>query len=141
MGNENYLSQEDRAARLRAAHDLGRTANDFGVLKIAATTTHGVNPLPASWSGRWVIMRATGGDVHFGFSTSSSAEIDTAASAAAAGSSTQGTSSKVGDVIPDGLGYETHRQLPNIESGQTLYFVREATASATVYLALGDVDG
>lgn len=133
-------SEEQRAARLRAAHDLGRTANDFGGLKFASTTTHGVNPLPTDWSGRWVIMRATGGDVHFGYSTSASAEIDRVAAAAAAGSTTQGTKLKVGDIIPDGLSAETHRQLPYWEPGETVYFCHEATAATTVYIVLGDAD-
>lgn len=132
------MSELTKAAMIRAANDYGRTANEFGVLKIAATTTHGVNPLPASWSGRWVIMRATGGDVHYGFSTSSSAEIDPSVAAASAGSSTQGASAKVGDIIPDGLSFETHRKLPTWGATETMYFVRESTASATVYIVLGD---
>jgi hypothetical protein len=133
-------SEEQRAARLRGAHDIGRTANDFGGLKFASTTTHGVNPLPADWSGRWVIMRATGGDVHFAFSASASAEIDRAAAAAAAGSTTQGTKAKVGDIVPDGLASETHRQLPYWQAGTTMYIAHEATAATTLYVVLGDAD-
>jgi hypothetical protein len=130
-----------KGALIRAANDVGRTANDFGGLKFTATTTHGVNPLPAAWSGRWVIIKVTGGDVHFAFSKSASAEVDRSAAAAAAGSTTQGTSSKVGDVAPDGLGYETHRKLPTWnEVTETMYFAHEATASTTVYVILGDGD-
>jgi hypothetical protein len=126
-----------KGALVRAANDVGRTANDFGVLKFDCDTTHGANALPAAWSGRWVIMRATGGDVHFAFSKSSSAEISTAVASSAAGAS-----DKVGDVVPDGLGYETHRKLPTWNPlTETMYFAREATVNNTIlYMALGDGD-
>lgn len=130
--SEVHTAEDEKAARIRAPNDLGRTANDFGVLKFDCDTTHGANALPASWPGRWVKIRATGGDVHYGFSTASNAEVDRAVA-----SSSAGASSKVGGIVADGLANAEHVQLPYVESGQSLYFVREATVDNTiVYMEL-----
>lgn len=120
------------STRSAAAPQDKRTANDFGVLKFAATTTHGVNPMPEQWRGREIEIYVTGGDLHWGFTTNASAEIDRSVSAAAAGSTTQGASMKVGAILPDG-NYD-RAVLPNI--GDPVYFVREASASVTVYIRL-----
>lgn len=117
---------------VQAPSDVG--SNEFGVKKFTAGTTHAADALPASWSGRYVVLRAVGGNVHWGISTNSSAEVDRSVSAAAAGAS-----AKVGDVIPDGVTYETHRKLPTWRHDQTGYFVRESDAADTVvYIALAD---
>lgn len=124
-------TEQHKAAVVRAPNDIGRTANDFGVLKFTATTTHAANALPDAWAGQWVrIYVITGGDLHFAFSTSSSAEVDRSVSATAAGAS-----AKVGDFLEGAS--ETHVRLPNIDvPGETLYFVRESTAAVDVYMRL-----
>ena len=120
---------------VQAPLDAG--SNDFRVLKFTAETTHAANAVPPSWCNRYVSIKATGGNVHFGFSTNASAEIDSGVTATAAGAG-----GKVGDVLPDGLGIETQRRIPACKPGTPLYFVRESDAAgAVVYMALCDSPG
>jgi hypothetical protein len=117
----------NKSVQLRPPLDAG--SNEFGVLKftggVAATeTTHKADALPASLSGQFIEIRAVGGDVHFGFSTSASAEIDSTVSATAAGAS-----AKVGGVVLDGT--REFYQLPQFGT-DTWYFVRESSAVGTV---------
>lgn len=102
-------------------------ANDFQILKFTATTTHAVDAIPDSWRGRKVELYVTGGDLHWSFSAHDDAEIDRSVSATAAGAS-----AKVGAILPDG-NYERAR-VPG--SVGTVYFVREASASVTIYMRL-----
>jgi hypothetical protein len=94
---------------------------------VAATeTTHSVDALPAGWAGREVGLVCTGGVCHVAFSTSSTAEVDRAVSATAAGAN-----AKVGLPLPDSAAIETRLRLPDTD-GKTLYFVRESSATATI---------
>ena len=125
-----------RADHIAAPTDMGRTADDFGVRKIAVTTTHGVNPLPAEWAEKWIEMVFIGAAtvVHVAFSTSATAEVDTSTAAAAAGATTQGASDEVG--MPYTVNTYHHVKLPFVRRGETLYFVREGDDTATAYLRL-----
>jgi hypothetical protein len=121
------MGLEAEAANLRAPFDSG--SNEFGVKKFTATTTHAAHAVPKQWCGRYVRVTVVGGDLHFGFSTSSSAEIDTSVSATAAGAS-----AKVGDFLADGEVDQV--VIPSKNPDETMYFVREASASCTVYMRL-----
>jgi hypothetical protein len=125
MGQNNV-----KVDHLKAPYDKGRTANDFGGRKYTATTTSAANALPAEWSeGILVEIFVTGGIVHFGFTqNSSSQEVDRAVTATAAGAT-----AKVGRVIPDGETRTIH--LPKWNPGETVYFVREASATTDVYIS------
>ncbi len=111
-----------------AAHDK-KTANNFNVLKFTGETTHAANVIPETWVGQEVEIYVSGGDLHYGFSTHSDAEIDRSVSATAAGAS-----AKVGAVLPDG----NYDQVVLPDSPSPVYFVREATASVTVFIRLID---
>lgn len=123
-----------KALKIRLPNDNGRTANDFGVLKIAVTTSHGQSPLPAEYAGRFVVMLfvATSGDTcHFGFSQTTGREVDTSVSA-----TTAGASAKVG--WPAQHGIEIHRFVPDYDVNVTGYLIHEGSAAGTLYLALAD---
>jgi hypothetical protein len=113
------------AADVRAPFDVG--SNEFGVRKIDSDTTHKACELPAAWSGSYVDLYCSGGTVHFGFSTSASAEVDLAVAATDAGAS-----AKVGGVLLDGLGNRVPKCLPVIRPDQKLYLIHESTADNTV---------
>lgn len=125
-----------QADHISAPNDFGRTADDFGILKIEVTTTHGVNPLPLAWANKWIEMYFSGAatEVHVAFSTNASAEVDRSTAAASAGSTTQGASDEVG--FPYTTGTYHHVRLPFWRAGQTCYFVREGDDTATAYLRL-----
>lgn len=117
---------KDLAAMAVGPIDQG--SNDFECRKFTATTTNAANAIPSDWHGQFVEIYVTGGVLHYGFSTSSSAEIDRSVAASAAGAS-----AKVGRIIPDG---ETrHILIPLASAGDTIYFVREGTASLTVLMS------
>jgi hypothetical protein len=121
-----------QAARIRLPYDGDETAtaNNFGCLKIAATTTHSASgALPGSWRGRFIKVRPVGGNLHIGCSKSNTAEIDRAVSA-----TTAGASDKVGEYIPDGE--VQHFTLPDWPAQSNLYLIVEADASTTVYVSL-----
>ncbi len=116
---------------------LDRGSNDFGVRFFTATTTSQAHALPREWQGRYVVMRADGADVHYGFSPNPSAAIDSGVAATAAGAS-----AGAGGIIPDGTSFETHRVVPRVVAGGDIYFVREvASDSATVRIELADTIG
>lgn len=120
-------------SNVQAPLDAG--SNDFGVRKFTAETSHAANAIPNSWSGKYVRALAVGGNVHFGFSISGSAEVDRAVTATAAGAS-----AKVGDVLSNGIAEQF--RIPRFGPGVTMYFVRESdTASTVVYLRLADTPG
>lgn len=118
-------AEETKAALVRPPFDLG--SNEFGVLKFTAGTTHGANLIPLAWHGKWVKITVVGGVLHYGFSNSSSAEIDSSVSATAAGAS-----AKVGGYLADGG--SVHVRIPG--TSERLYFCREASASCDVYMEL-----
>jgi hypothetical protein len=130
-------AEEVAAARICPPNDMGRTANDFACLKFTGgqsgtETTHAANEVPAEFCGRWVDLIAVGGDVHFAFSESSSAEVDRAVAATAAGAS-----SKVGGIVLSGTRYPVQipnrRGTPDNSTGDgKIYFVRESSAVGTV---------
>src|SRR5688572_28549851 len=118
------MSQGTRkASHLSAANDVGRTADDFGVGKFAVTTSHGVNPLPAEWSGKWVQVKFIGMAtvVHLAFSKSATAEVDRTTGASAAGSTTALTFDDVG--APYEMDVWHDMKLPDWIAGDTMYLV------------------
>lgn len=124
----------NKAAKVRAPHDLGQTANDFGVMNFTAPTTHAAHVLPNTWQGQWAELHVVGGTagtdyVDYAFSLASNAEVDTSVAATAAG-----ISAKVGGRIPTGEKvmvlipkYKTPGQGPVSEGD--IYFVREGSAA------------
>lgn len=131
------MSQGTRkATHVSAANDVGRTADDFGVGKFEITTSHGVNPLPAEWSGKWVQFRFTGSAtvVHLAFSKSATAEVDRTTTAAAAGSTTSLAFDEVGAPYEPDVWHDM--KLPDWRPGETMYVVREGDDTATGYLRL-----
>lgn len=129
---------EVKALKIRAANDNGRTAEDFGVLKLAVTTTHGQWALPSEFSGRFakfLVVGASGDLVHVGFSRTTGREVDSAATAAAAGSAP--TKLKVGWPLQHGL--VEHHFVPDWRThAETFYLVAEGSASVTLYVQLAD---
>lgn len=119
------MAGELAAADVRAPYDVG--SNDFNVRKIDSDTTHKATALPAAWAGCFVDLYCTGGDVHFGISTSSSAEVDSSVA-----STDAGASAKVGGVLADGLGNRVSKRLPPLTNGATLYLIHEASVANTV---------
>ena len=126
-------AEEVKAARIRAPNDYGRTANDFGGLLFDCTTTHQAHALPAAWKGKWIILHNRGSvAVHFAFSASSTAEVDPAVAATAAGAS-----AKVAATLEPGE--KQHRQLPKFGDNDTAYFVRECgSTTTTIHIELGE---
>jgi hypothetical protein len=101
-------------------------------MKFTADTTHKANAVPAAWAGRYVKITSVGGILHYGFSETSSAEIDRAVAATDAGAS-----AKVGGYIADG-GSDSRRIPRRSTLGATVYFCRESSAASTVYVELAD---
>ena len=129
-------AEEVKAARVRPPYDYNAVTNDFGVLKfsggvLSTETSHKVDAVPRAWQGQWVEIYATGGDLHYAFSRSSTAEVDRAVAATAAGASV-----KVGAVIPNGE--SRHVQIPLAtpagpsDTASEIYFARESSAIGTV---------
>lgn len=131
---------QDHAASAIGANDITSGVNDdFQVRYFDSTTTHQAHALPASWAGLYVRIRVTGGTVgtdalHYAFSVRSTAEVDRAVAATAAGAS-----AKVGDVIPTGEFDDV--ELPTVRADAILYFVRESTATLNVRITLRDEKG
>lgn len=130
------------ATNIRPPTGISTTLNEFNVLKFTGgaagtETNHAVNPLPAAWQGKWVTMYATGGNLHYAISKFSTAEVDRAVAATAAGAST-----KVGGVLANG--FTTMFRLPYATQNlnESLYFARESDAVGTVaYMWLSDEPG
>lgn len=125
-----------KVGHLSAPNDVGRTADDFGVGKFAITTSHGVNPLPDEWSGKWVQIKHVGAatEVHVAFSKNASAEVDRTTGAAAAGSTTALVFDEVG--APIGPDQWHDMKLPDWLQGETMYLVREGDDTADGYIRL-----
>jgi hypothetical protein len=120
------MGAQYQAANVKPPYDVDSDDN-FRVAKFTAGTTHAANAVPHEFCGKYVTLYATGGDVHFGFSPNSSAEIDRAATETAAGETSQ-----VGGVLPNGLMYQRQYRVPSRAPGGEIYFVRESTAASTV---------
>lgn len=121
-----------QAARIRLPYDgdENATSNTFGVLKIAATTSHSASgALPGSWRGRFIKVRPVGGNLHIACSKSNTAEVDSGVAA-----NTAGATAKVGEYIPDGE--VQHFTLPDWPQQSNLYLIMEASAATTVYVSL-----
>lgn len=122
----------NRAALIRLPYDGdgSATSNTFGVLKIAATTTHSASgALPSIWRGQFIKVRPVGGNLHLACSKSNSAEVDRSVAA-----NTAGATAKVGEYIPDGE--VQHFALPDWPQQESLYLIMEADANTTVYVSL-----
>lgn len=134
-------AEELKAAIVRPPFDYAGVANNFGMLKfsggvLATETSHAANAVPREWQGKWVEIYVTGGNLHYAFSASSTAEVDRSVAATAAGASV-----KVGRVIPNGE--SRHVYIPPYRSAEPdatdgdVYFVRESDAVGTVvYMGL-----
>ena len=110
----------------RAPADKGNTANDFDVRLYDCDTTHKANPVPFKFTGKYVRIFVSGGDLHYAFSESASAEVDRTVA-----STDTGASDKVGDIIKDGTFERVKVPFVKDES-VSLYFVREATIDNTI---------
>lgn len=119
------MTKESAALRVRSPHDVGRTANDFGLKFYDVTTSSQAHAVPDAWKGCQVIITNRGsGEVFYAFSTNALAAIDETPTATAAGASDQ-----IARPIAAG---DVHRvELPPWEAGQTLYLVRRAVATGT----------
>lgn len=125
----------NKAAKVRAPHDCGQTANDFSVKVFTAPTTHAADAVPNLWQGQWAELHVVGGTagtdyVDYAFSLSSSAEVDIAVAASAAGASDKAgaripTGEKVMVLIPK---HKTPGAGPVTEGD--IYFVREGSAAS-----------
>lgn len=119
------MSAQYQASNVKAPFDKGNAANDFNVRLYDCDTTHKVTAVPYSFTGKYVRIFVAGGDLHYAFSESSSAEVDRAVAGTDAGAS-----DKVGDIIKDGT--SDHVRLPSVkDESVTLYFVREASVDNT----------
>lgn len=130
------MSLEAKALQVRPAHDINRTQNDFGAMKIDVLTTHAAAILPATWSGRYVIVDNTHATAiaEIAFSTKSDGEVDTGVSATAAGAT-----GKVGmRVLPAVLHPMPRFLLPKIDPPLSLYIITEASAQLTLKLHIAD---
>jgi hypothetical protein len=140
MAKRSQAREEERAARIRVPHDIGRTANDFGNKLFVCDTTIDIDALPGDltgtgddWRGRWVIIRNIGSvAAWFAFSTHDDAAVDATPTATDVGASSQ-----TGSYIA--AGEVQQRQLPYWERAASLYFVRiTASGSTEILLELGD---
>jgi len=119
------MSSQYQAANVKAPCDKGNVANDFNVKLYDCDLTHKATAVPHKFTGKYVRIFVAGGDLHYAFSESSSAEVDRAVAGSDAGAF-----DKVGDIIKDGT-YD-HVRVPGVkDESVTLYFVREATADNT----------
>ena len=133
------MALEAKFHQLRSPHDP-TTINEFGCLKIAATTTVVRQILPPTWAGRYVWVHNTSATasevIEFAFSKRATAEVDTSVSAGAGSTTVQAPSAKVGMTLH---GSQKERVLmPMWEANESGYFIVDASASVTVKLYLGD---
>ncbi len=126
---------EAKALKIRMPNDSGRNANDFGVKKIAVTTSHGQSAFANEWAGRFVKMLfvATSGDTcHIGWSRVTGGEVDTSVSA-----TTAGATAKVGWPLQHGI--VEHIFVPeNAGNKDDQYLIHEGSAAGTLYVELAD---
>jgi hypothetical protein len=115
----------DEASYVRAPRQ--NATGDVSTAKFTAGTSSAANAIPREWAGHFVRITVEGGDLHYLFTANASAEVDRAVSATAAGAS----GATVGDILLNGQ--SDHVRVPERTTGE-IYFVREATASATVYI-------
>lgn len=134
---------EAKALKIRAPNDSGqkdgaaRTANDFGVLKCAVTTTYGNWALPREFSGKFakfLVVGSSGDTAHVAFSKVATAEVSTAASAAASGATP--VVLKVGWPLQHGV--VEHMFIPDWNKSEQIYMIVDGSASVTLYVALAD---
>lgn len=145
-------AQFTKASRIRLPNDIRKlaagvagtqevarvAANDFGVKKIAVTTTHGQEALEYAWSGQFVyfIFDGAAGDVvHLAATDVSGGEVDRAASATN-NTTTPANVSKAGVPVFADQG-PTPFQLPEWDRNQTGYLLHEGSAAGTLYMILG----
>lgn len=126
-------TEEVKAAKIRLPNDFKRTANDFGVAKMAVTSTHAQFTFPQEWSGRWVhFYPATAGAVpEVACSKVSGREVSTGASNA-----TNSASSMAGAPLPSQV--ITPMQLPKWDRNETGYLIAESAVSTVLYMWLAD---
>lgn len=123
-----------KAIKIRLPNDNGRTVNDFGVRKIAVTTSHGQSTLLVEWAGRIVkaLFIGSSGDLcHIAFSQTTGGEVDRSVAA-----TTEGPVAKVGWPLQHGIA--EHLFVPDFDVNKTGYLIHEGSAAGTLYLALAD---
>lgn len=124
-----------KAIKIRLPNDNGASAaNEFSVMKIAVTTSHGQSELPDSWNGRFVkalVIGASGDLAHVAFSRTTGGEVDRSVSA-----TTAGATLKVGWPLQHGI--VEHLFVPAWDKPQQGFLIHEGSAAVTLYLALAD---
>lgn len=123
------MTKESAALRVRMPNDVGRTANDYGLLLYDCTTSSQAHAVPSACvpGGEVIIHNRGSVEAFYAFSTSASAAIDETPTATASGASDQ-----IARPIAPG---DIHRgELPPWEKGQTLYLVRRCASSSTSLL-------
>jgi len=126
------MTEQEAALRVRAPHDLGRTANDYGLKFYDVTATTQAHAIPTGWRGQHVIIHNRGSvEAFYAFSEHSDAAIDETPTATAAGA--------VDSIArPIAAGAIQRCQIPNGTIGTTMYFVRRATATTSLLLDPGE---
>jgi|SRR6478609_5586279 hypothetical protein len=105
------------------------TGGNSTVLRYTLETVSRADPVPLAWCGQFVRIRPVGGDLYFLFSESSIATVSNAAAA-----NDGGPSPTRGELVPSGERLEV--QIPYLNEGETLYFVRlGGTAATSVYFS------
>lgn len=146
-------AQFAKASRIRVPNDMRKVAegtpgtqevarvaqNDFGVKKIAITTTHGQEALEYALSGQFVqllfIGTADGDQCYVAVSDVTGGEVDRAV-VAANNSSTPANSVKSGAPVISGQGWINY-QLPEWDRGKVAYLIHEGSAAGTLFLNPG----
>ncbi len=122
------MTKDSAALRIRAPHDTGRTANDYGLRFYDCTTAAQANAIPTAWKGTQVIITNRGSvEAFYAFSKSALATIDETPTATAAGEV-----ASIGRPIAAGA---VHRcEMPIWEVGDTMYLIRRCASSTTSLL-------
>ncbi len=126
------MTFDSAAARIRAPHDIGRTANDYGLKLYDCTTSAQAHAVPTAWKEAEILITNTGSVAAFyAFSKSVLATIDETPTASASGAF-----DTIARPIAAGA---THRcQLPPWDAADTLYLIRRSTATTSLLLEPGE---
>jgi hypothetical protein len=125
---------EQRSIDLQIASDIDRTQNNFGGLRIACTTNHTFEPLPADYNGQyvWFINPHATATIMVGQSLRQDSEV----SAGVAGSNNPAVSLRVGTPIPPRTAMRL--LLDEWDPAVTCYLIHEASEAADLTLQKGN---
>lgn len=128
----------NKADLITAPHNLGDQDGyfNYNCLVFKVGTTHAEFKIPHRFTGKFVKICASGGEVHYAFSLDATAEVD--ATLSPTSGNADGLYLKQGGVLADSIAAKEHVMVPYVSNKLTqLYLIAEAdTADTLIYVEL-----